>query len=110
MLEEDDAETIAAARGHALDSRFEIILVPRSPLRTKPRACNYALAFARGDYTVIYDAEDKPELDQLRKAIAMVRAAPPDVACLQARLNVYNADDNWLTRGLMAQIPEALAA
>ena len=72
--------------------------MPASFLRTKPRACNYALRFIRGSCTVIYDAEDRPDPDQLKKVVAAFRVAPPDVACFQARLNVYNADDNWLTR------------
>ena len=98
ILEEDDGETIAAAKSLDLDSRFEILRVPQSFLRTKPRACNYAMRFIRGAYVVIYDAEDRPESDQLKKAVAAFRTAPPDVAVFQARLNVYNADDNWLTR------------
>ncbi|HXJ01046.1 MAG TPA: glycosyltransferase family 2 protein [Micropepsaceae bacterium] len=98
ILEEDDFETIAAAKALDLDGRFEILKVPESLPRTKPRACNYALRFIRGAYVVIYDAEDRPETDQLKKAVAAFRTAPPDVAVFQARLNVYNAEDNWLTR------------
>jgi glycosyltransferase XagB len=97
-LEEDDTETIAAAKAARLDGRFEILRVPPGTPRTKPRACNYALRFARGAYTVIYDAEDRPEPDQLKKAAAAFRRARSCVACFQARLNVYNADENWLTR------------
>ena len=98
VLEEDDHETIDAAKALALESIFEIIRVPRSQPRTKPKACNYALHFARGEYTVIYDAEDKPEADQLKKAIIAFRNASPNTACIQARLNYFNAEENWLTR------------
>ena len=101
VLEEDDRETVAAARaleGRAGFAPFEIVEVPPGGPRTKPKAANYALAFARGDYLVVYDAEDRPEPDQLRKAVATFRAAPRTTACLQARLNFYNADHNWLTR------------
>jgi hypothetical protein len=105
ILEQDDDATIAAAKALRLDGRFEILVVPQGELRTKPRACNYAMRFVRGAFVVIYDAEDEPEPDQLKKVIAAFRAAP-DVACFQARLNVYNPDENWLTRGLMAQTPE----
>jgi len=98
VLEEDDAETIAAAKALRLDGRFEILTVPRGEPRTKPRACNYALRFARGDYLVIYDAEDRPEADQLKMAVLAFRKATPSVVCYQARLNVYNVGDNWLTR------------
>ena len=86
---------------------FEVVVVPRGEPRTKPRACNYALNFAKGSFAVIYDAEDRPERDQLRKAVATFRARPANIACLQARLNFYNAEENSLTRGIMAQTPPA---
>ncbi len=96
VLEADDAETIAAAE--SCGDGCEIIRVPSHGPRTKPKAANYALQFARGEYLVIYDAEDRPEADQLLKAVAAFRASPRSLACLQARLNFYNADHNWLTR------------
>ena len=98
VLEEHDHATIAAARAMQLEPIFEIILVPESRPKTKPKACNYALNFARGEFVVVYDAEDKPEPDQLRKVVAAFRAAPDTLACVQCRLNYYNARENWLTR------------
>lgn len=98
VLEADDGETIEAARSLGLEGVFEIIVVPPSEPQTKPKACNFALRFARGEYLVIYDAEDRPEPDQLRKVVATFRRSPPNTACLQCRLNYYNADENWLTR------------
>jgi len=98
VLEADDAETIEAARRLGLEGVFEVIIVPKSSPQTKPKACNFALRFARGEYLVIYDAEDRPEPDQLRKAVATFRRSPPNTACLQCRLNYYNANENWLTR------------
>jgi hypothetical protein len=98
VLEEDDAETIAAAERHG--AGCEIVCVPAHGPRTKPKAANYALQFARGEYLVIYDAEDRPEPDQLLKAVAAFRARPRRLACVQARLNFYNADYCWLTKVL----------
>lgn len=98
VLEADDTETIDAAKAMGLESTFEIIRVPPSMPRTKPKACNYALQFARGELLTIYDAEDKPEPDQLKRVIAAFRKSSNDVACIQARLNYYNSDENWLTR------------
>jgi cellulose synthase/poly-beta-1,6-N-acetylglucosamine synthase-like glycosyltransferase len=98
VLESGDRETIEAARSLGLEGVFEIIIVPRSQPQTKPKACNFALRFARGEYLVIYDAEDRPEPDQLRKVVATFRRSPPNTACLQCRLSYYNADENWLTR------------
>jgi len=98
VLEADDTETIEAARTLGLEGVFEIIVVPRSEPQTKPKACNFALRFARGEYLVVYDAEDRPEPDQLRKVVATFRRSPPNTACLQCRLNYYNVGENWLTR------------
>ena len=98
LVENDDHETVTAAAELAGRGPFEILTVPHGTPRTKPRACNYGLSFARGEFAVIYDAEDRPERDQLRKAAAAFRRQPADVACLQAHLNFYNANENWLTR------------
>jgi cellulose synthase/poly-beta-1,6-N-acetylglucosamine synthase-like glycosyltransferase len=98
VLEADDAETIQAAKALGLEASFEVIRVPHSLPKTKPKACNYAVQMARGEYLTIYDAEDKPEPDQLKKAIVAFRKLGPKTACIQARLNYFNAEENWLTR------------
>jgi hypothetical protein len=109
VVEADDAETTQSAHRAAEQCNFEVLHVPVGEPRTKPRACNYALRFARGEFLVIYDAEDQPELDQLKKAVSAFRNAPRQVACLQARLNFFNARENWLTSGIMAQTPRMAA-
>ncbi|HYL38600.1 MAG TPA: glycosyltransferase family 2 protein [Bryobacteraceae bacterium] len=98
ILEEGDAQTIEAAKALALDATFEIVRVPPSFPKTKPKACNYALNLARGKYLTIYDAEDKPQADQLKKAVVAFRKLGEGTACVQARLNYFNAEENWLTR------------
>jgi hypothetical protein len=98
VVEENDGETIAAAQALGLEGAVELILVPACAPQTKSKACNYALRFALGELLVIYDAEDKPERDQLRKVVAAFRASPPGTACIQCQLNYYNIRENWLTR------------
>lgn len=98
LLEEGDHETIEAAKKLQLESIFQIVRIPPSHPQTKPKACNYGLHFAQGEYVTIFDAEDKPEPDQLKKVVLAFRKAPPNVACIQARLNYYNREENWLTR------------
>jgi cellulose synthase/poly-beta-1,6-N-acetylglucosamine synthase-like glycosyltransferase len=98
VLEEDDAETIAAAKALRPPGTFEIVRVPPSEPRTKPKACNYALFFARGEFVTIYDAEDQPEADQLKKAVLAFRRGGGKLACVQGRLNYFNRSENWLTR------------
>lgn len=96
-VEADDRETVCAAEALAASGPFEIVRIPPSAPRTKPKAVNFALQLARGDYLVIYDAEDRPETDQLTKAIAAFRKLPRLVACLQARLSFHNRDC-WIAR------------
>ncbi|MGI8609816.1 MAG: glycosyltransferase family 2 protein [Candidatus Dormibacteria bacterium] len=97
LLEEDDAETRAAIAEAQLPTYIRVVVVPAEGQRTKPKACNYGLQLAQGEYTVIFDAEDIPEPDQLRKAIAIFRRSGPDLACVQAKLAYYNSRQNLLT-------------
>ncbi len=98
IFESVDKDTLAKAKQLSLPANFEFVVVPDAHPRTKPKALNYALQFARGDYVVVYDAEDRPEPGQLHKALAAFQAGPPNLACVQARLTVYNAAENWLTK------------
>ena len=98
ILEAVDGETLAAARALDLPGNFETVVAPDVGPRTKPKALNYALPLARGEYLAIYDAEDRPERDQLRRAVDAFRRGPPHLAVVQARLNIYNLHDTWLTR------------
>lgn len=98
VVEADDREMAAAIARTRLPGFCEVVVAPPGLPRTKPRALNIALPIARGAFTVVYDAEDVPEPEQLRHAVATFAGAPPDVACLQARLVIDNTDDNWLTR------------
>jgi len=100
LVEEDDEETWAVLRALTLPAHFDIkiVQVPAGGPRTKPNALNFGLFWAKGDRCVIYDAEDRPEPDQLLKAVAVFRRSPPDVACLQARLAFWNGTSSWITR------------
>ncbi len=98
LLEEDDQATLEAARATTLPQGFRLTIPPPSFPRTKPKACNFGLALALGEYLVIYDAEDRPEPDQLKKAVMAFERSGPEVACVQSCLNFYNADHNWLTK------------
>ena len=68
-LEADDRDTRAAIATRCNRIPISVITVPEGGPRTKPKALNAALPFARGSFTVIYDAEDRPEPDQLRRAL-----------------------------------------
>jgi len=103
LLEDDDQETRAAVGAVTLPPGFRVTVVPVSLPRTKPKACNVGLDYARGEFLVIYDAEDRPERDQLKKAIIGFSRAGANIICLQSRLNFYNSRQNLLTRLFTAE-------
>ncbi len=103
LLEEDDQETITHIQQQELPSYFEIVVVPNSQPKTKPKACNYGLLYAKGDYAVIYDAEDVPEPMQLKKAVLGFKKGGKNIACIQAKLNFYNPHQNLLSRMFTAE-------
>ena len=116
ILEQEDGETIQAAKELGLvagegkeikkeskaanlpGKSFEAIIVPRADIKTKPRACNFALKRALGEFCVIYDAEDNPDPDQLKKVICAFRQLEEKYICVQAKLNYYNPTQNILTK------------
>ena len=98
VLEATDGETQAAVLALELPGNFRTLVVPDQGPHTKPKALNYALQLARGEFVVVYDAEDRPQPDQLRRAWDVFRHAPPELGCLQAQLNIYNPRQSWLTR------------
>ena len=98
VIEEDDDKTLNAVRNLDFPAIFEVIVVPFHQPKTKPKACNYALRFARGKLLTIYDAEDIPDTDQLKKVVALFNKLPDNYICIQSALNYFNRNENFLTR------------
>lgn len=98
LIESDDDETIDAVHAALPGDQFELVLVPAAEPRTKPKALNYGLTLARGEFVAIYDAEDEPEPLQLRRAVVALRRLGPDVACVQAKLAYHNPMQNLITK------------
>lgn len=98
IVEEDDLQTINAIKALKCERFFEIIQVPFSLPRTKPKACNYALQFAKGEYVTIYDAEDIPDSMQLKKVLHSFYNEDENIKCVQCKLNYFNREENLLTR------------
>jgi glycosyltransferase XagB len=98
ILEADDALTRQVLARTALPPWAQVIEVPQGTLRTKPRALNYALPFARGAIIGIYDAEDVPAPDHLRRVVDRFAARTAAVGCLQGVLDYFNPRANWLAR------------
>ncbi|GAA5066060.1 glycosyltransferase [Roseibacterium beibuensis] len=97
-VEEDDAITSAALAATHLPPHIRAIRVPPGTPRTKPRALNYALNYARGTIIGIYDAEDRPDPDQITRIVHRFAEVAPNVACLQGQLDYHNSTHNWIAR------------
>ncbi len=98
VVEEQDAATRAALDHAELPHWMRVIPVPDGKLKTKPRALNFAMLFARGRIVGVYDAEDAPEPDQIHRVVRCFQEGPPNLACVQGVLDFYNARANWISR------------
>jgi hypothetical protein len=96
LLEQNDGATRDALLAANPPANFRVITVPAGEPRTKPRALNVGLMLAKGELLTVFDAEDRPDPDQLRKAAALFATASPRVACVQARLAIANAANGLL--------------
>ena len=96
LIEAHDGLTRTAAEATRFPVRTRLLTVPPGGPLPKPNALNHGFAQARGDYVVIYDVEDLPAPDQLRRAHAAFVSAPEDLICLQARLQADNPKASWL--------------
>lgn len=98
VVEAEDHMTRAALEAANLPGWMRMVLVPEGSVKTKPRALNFALDHCRGSLVGVYDAEDAPEPDQIRKIVRRFHARGPEVACLQGQLDFYNPGVNWISR------------
>lgn len=98
ITEADDTVTQKMLAGAKLPKGMRAVTVPRGTLKTKPRAMNYALDFTSGSIIGVYDAEDAPEPDQLRKVAERFASGGEKLACLQGILGFYNPRAGWLAR------------
>jgi cellulose synthase/poly-beta-1,6-N-acetylglucosamine synthase-like glycosyltransferase len=98
LIEADDEATIGAIYECQPGDQFELVRIPPAEPRTKPKALNYGLTLARGEFVAIYDAEDEPEPLQLRRAVVAMRGLGPDVGCVQAKLTYHNPMQNIITK------------
>ncbi len=98
IVEVNDSATIDIIKKLKPSHNHQIIKVPEKYPKTKPKACNYALHFCKGEFVTIYDAEDHPEPMQLRKVLTKFYSEDENISCVQARLNYYNRNENALTQ------------
>ena len=96
VVEASDTLTRTALARADLPGWMRVVVTPEGRIKTKPRALNFALDQCRGTIIGIYDAEDAPEPDQIRKVVNRFHNRGPQVACLQGVLDFYNPQTNWL--------------
>jgi cellulose synthase/poly-beta-1,6-N-acetylglucosamine synthase-like glycosyltransferase len=103
-LEPNDLATRAAIARLGPMPHVQVLVAPNIGPQTKPKALNCALPFARGSFTAVFDAEDRPDPGQLRAALDAFRSNSADVACAQASLCIDNNNkDSWLSRTFAAE-------
>lgn len=98
VVEEDDGHTHEALRRVVMPEHMRVLVVPGGEPKTKPRALAVALDQTPGELVVVFDAEDIPEPDQLRRVAGVFSKSPQQLACVQACLNTFNPNETWITR------------
>ncbi|WP_194966725.1 glycosyltransferase [Rickettsia endosymbiont of Cardiosporidium cionae] len=100
IIESDDHSMIKALAILNIPKYIQVIKVPKSFPRTKPKALNYVMDYVIGEYLVIYDADDIPDPNQLLTVLDIFNKLDNQHVCVQTKLNFYNYDQNLLTRFL----------
>ena len=98
LCEKKDVDTIKSALLHRpICSNIRVVEVPNPDggPTTKPRACNVGLLHAQGDVVVIFDGEDRPERDQIKKAASKLMLNRK-TAVVQCRLACDHSKDGPL--------------
>jgi cellulose synthase/poly-beta-1,6-N-acetylglucosamine synthase-like glycosyltransferase len=98
VCEADDTGTLAVISALGLPPHIEVIEVPRHGPRTKPKALAYALQMSGGEFVALYDAEDDPHPMQLVEAWQRFHRSGPDLAAVQAPLEISNPQDGLIAR------------
>jgi cellulose synthase/poly-beta-1,6-N-acetylglucosamine synthase-like glycosyltransferase len=98
VVEQEDSLTRSTLARADLPPWMRVVVVPAGRVKTKPRALNFGLTQCKGSIVGVYDAEDAPEPDQIRKVVARFAQRGRQVACLQGALDFYNPTKNWLAR------------
>jgi cellulose synthase/poly-beta-1,6-N-acetylglucosamine synthase-like glycosyltransferase len=88
--------TTEVCRAYAQKSQGRITILRGAQSAGKPAALNRALTHVDRDIVAVFDADNVPELDCLRKAAACF--ADPSVTAVQGRTMAINPDVNMLTK------------
>lgn len=96
MVDEDD-DFLEDITNMEKPDHFRIVSSTAAFPFTKPKVCNLGLRTTNAEFVTIYDAEDKPDPDQLLKVLYKFEQ-DPDISCVQCRLHFNNESNNLMTR------------
>lgn len=105
VVESTDTVTLRTLSRLKLEDNIHVLLIPEAAPYTKGRALLHGIKAATGDILTVYDAESRPEPDQLRKAAALLASEGPGL-CLQAKIHISNKSSNWITRNFAGEYYE----
>jgi cellulose synthase/poly-beta-1,6-N-acetylglucosamine synthase-like glycosyltransferase len=91
-------KTVELCREYAKRYPGQVRLFRQRTSNGKPSALNYALKHVRGEIVAVFDADNVPEPDILKKAVKYFE--DPSTAAVQGRAYSINADLNMLTKFL----------
>ncbi len=96
IVESTDTLTKKSIETSIIPDGFEVMEIPTLPPFTKGRAIQRALLVAKGKYITIYDAESRPEPNQVIKAVEILEKEKGKT-CLQSIIRIENAKENEIT-------------
>lgn len=103
VVEKNDRLTLEALKKAGLPNKpFEILLIESGYPATKGRALQHALSKIKGEFVTVFDAEDDPDPDQLKKAARAIDSESAEV-CYQAILEVKNPRSSFINRFYFAE-------
>ena len=93
----DRTGSILAEKCKKISNLKVLTLVPPDGAKEKSNALNRGLALSRGEYIVIYDADNTPER---RAVLHLAQAIVPrdDLGAVVGKFRTRNKDVSWLTR------------
>lgn len=94
LIRENDLQTIQALVKIKLSENFRVIWLKPADYGSKPAALNVGIEHARGSLVAVYDSENGPNTDQLKKQVAALANSPENVAFAQS----YPVVSNWRTK------------
>lgn len=105
VVEENDQYTKGHLYNIALPKYTQLVYISSGDPATKGRALLYGLEKATGELITVFDAESRPENDQLQKVNAFF-ADGNEKKCCQAKVGIANKDQNWITRNFASEYYE----